>query len=113
MTESDDTTKKKTPARLPIRIDFVIAESRILDEETGKFGFLLVPDPRAWEKYTVNEVEGYRSKLDGYFVSIDELTSLAKQMVGMPITYKPPDYQDKEEYLRRSKKRLDEDVESK
>ena len=108
MTESKDAEKK-----IPVRIDFVIEEGKILDEKTGEFGFLLIPDPRVWEKYTLDGVEGYRSKLDSDFVSIDALASMAKQMVGMPITYKPPDYQDKDEYLRRSKKRLDEDDESK
>lgn len=108
MTKSKDAQKK-----IPVRIDFVIREGEIRDAKTGEFRFLLVPDPRVWEKHTLDGVEGYRSKLDSDFVSIHALVSMAKQMAGMSITYQPPDYQDKDEYLRRSKKRLDEDAKSK
>jgi hypothetical protein len=103
----------KKEEKFPVRIDFVIEEGKILNEETGEFEVLLVPDPRVWEKHSLNGEEGYLSKLDGYFISIKALESMAKQMAGMPITYKPLDYHDKEEYLRRSKKRLDENAESK
>jgi hypothetical protein len=108
MTSEPPNPKKPGEINIPnIRIDFVIEDSRI-NEETGEFRFLLVPDPQVWEKKTVNGVEGYVSKLDNYFISKDVLASTAKQMVGMPIKYNPPGFEGKQEYLQRSKKRLDE-----
>jgi hypothetical protein len=95
---------------LKIRMDFVIEASQMINEETGEFKCLLVPDPAVWEKTTINQgTEGYLNKIDNTFVSVDALKSLAEQIVGMPIKYEPPAFQGKEEYLQRSKKRLSED----
>lgn len=91
----------------PFRIDMVITDFKIIDEEKGIIGFTSVPDPRVWEKTVINGEEGYLHKLDNIFLTDKELAKAAPTMKGKPIYIEDIGVKNKTEYLRRSKKRIE------
>jgi len=95
--------KKKTL----FRIDQVITEIRVIDEEKGIIAFTAIPDPRKWERKVINGEDGFFNKLDNIFLSIDELKKALPQLAGKPIYMEKLVLHDKEKYLRRSKKRIE------
>jgi hypothetical protein len=83
-----------------------------VDEKKGLFRFLAVPDPRVWERRTVNGESGYWHKIDSIFLSDKELAKAAPTLKGKPIDVENIGLKNKDEYLRRSKKRIEGKPES-
>lgn len=103
---SEEESSQKASKKEKLRIDFIIEEAQVLDEEKGHFRFLLVPDPSVWERREVNGVKGYLNKMDNTFLSDSVLADSAAQLEGIPIKYRPADSIRKDEYLEKSKRRL-------
>jgi hypothetical protein len=91
----------------PLRIDMVITEVQVIDEEKGIIAFTSVPDPRVWEKTVIDGEKGYLHKLDGLFLSDKELAKAVPSLRGKPIYAEKIGIEDKEKYLRRSKTRIE------
>lgn len=85
----------------------VITKIEVIDKEKGLFKFQAIPDPRVWEKRIVNGEEGYWHKIDNVFLSEKELAKAAPTLKGKPIYYEEIGLKNKDEYLRRSKKRIE------
>jgi hypothetical protein len=100
------TEKKK------LRLDFVIKEVEVVDEKKHLVRFLAVPDPRVWERRTVNGEDGYWHKIDRIFLSDKEMAKAAPTLKGKPLGVENIGLKNKDEYLRRSKKRIEEKPES-
>ena len=92
-----------------MRLDMVIEEIEEVDKEKGLFKFRAVPDPRVWEKRTVNGEDGFWHKIDNIFLSNKELKKAAPKLAGKPIYVENIGIKSKEEYLRRSKKRIEKE----
>ena len=95
----------KESLRKKHRIDMVLKNFQVIDEEKGLLKVLLVPDPRVWEKRTINDKKGFWHTLDHIFLSEGELKKAAPTLAGKPITVENIGMR-KDEYLRRSKERI-------
>lgn len=105
--ESVGLTEKKK-----LRLDFVITDVEVIDEKKGLVRFRAIPDPRVWEKRIVNGEDGYWHKIDHIFLSNKELAKAAPTLKDKPIGVESIGIKDKDEYLRRSKKRIEGKPES-
>jgi hypothetical protein len=90
----------------------VITDVEVIDEKKGLIKFTVIPDPRIWERRTVNGKSGYWHKIDSIFLSDKELAKAAPTVKGKPIGVESIGLKNKDEYLRRSKKRIEEKPES-
>lgn len=86
----------------------IITEIQEVDKEKGIFRFKAIPDPRVWEKRTIDGEKGYWHKLDNIFISEKELARAAPTLVGKPIYLEKIGVKNKDEYLRRSRRRIEE-----
>ena len=96
------------PEKRRFRLDMVITNIEEVDKEKGVFKFRAIPDPRVWEKRTVDGEDGFWHKIDNVFLSEKELKKAAPTMAGKPIYIETIGVKNKDEYLRRSKKRIEE-----
>ena len=96
------------PEKRRFRLDMMITEIEEVDREKGLFRFRAIPDPRVWEKRTVNGKNGYWHKVDNIFLSEEELKNAAPTLKGKPIYVENIGMKNKNEYLRRSKKRIEQ-----
>jgi len=95
------------PEKRKFRLDMIITEIEKIDSEKGIFKFRAIPDPRVWEKKTINGEEGYWHKIDRIFLSKKELSKAAPTLKNKPIYVEEIGIKNKEEYLKRSKKRIE------
>ena len=96
------------PEKRRLRLDMIIEKIEEIDGEKGLFRFRAIPDPRVWEKKTVNGEDGFLHKIDNVFLSWEELKKATPTMAGKPIYVETIGVKNKDEYLRRSKKRIEE-----
>jgi hypothetical protein len=96
------------PEKRRFRLDMVITDIEEVDKAKGLFKFRAVPDPKVWEKRTVNGEDGFWHKIDNVFLSWEELKKATPTMTGKPIYVETIGVKNKDEYLRRSKKRIEE-----
>jgi hypothetical protein len=94
------------------RLDMVITDVEAVDEKKGLFRFKAVPDPRVWERKTIDGKSGYLHKIDKIFLTDEELKKAAPTLKGKPIDVENVGVKDKEKYLRRSKERIEGKSES-
>jgi hypothetical protein len=98
MPENKDIPKK-------LRIDMVIADFQMIDEEKGLFKMCMVPDPRFWEKKIVDGKTGFWHKEDKIFLSEEALKRAAPSLAGKPIYIENIGLPTKE-YLQKSRDRI-------
>jgi hypothetical protein len=94
------------------RLDMIISDVEAVDEKKGLFKFKVVPDPRVWERKTIDGKSGYFHKIDKIFLTDEELKKTAPTLKGKPIGVENVGVKDKEKYLRRSKERIEGKSES-
>jgi len=92
------------------RLDMVITKIEVVGEDRGArvYKFRMVPDPRVWEKKVVNGEQGYWHKIDNMFLSEKQLAQAAPTLRGKSISLESVGLKNKDEYLRRSKKRIED-----
>jgi hypothetical protein len=101
------TRGSKMSEKKKFRLDMVITDVEAVDEKKGLFRFKAVPDPRVWERRTINGEHGYWHKIDKVFLTDEELKRAAPTLKGKPMDVENVGVKNKEEYLRRSKNRIE------
>jgi hypothetical protein len=94
-----------------LRLDMVITKIEAVDEKKGLFKCVVIPDPRVWERKTIDGRSGYWHKIDRIFLSDEELKKAAPTLKGKPIDVETIGLK-KEDYLKRSKARIEGKSES-
>jgi hypothetical protein len=94
--------------RRKLRIDMVFKKIEEVDREKGLFKFLAIPDPRVWQRKTVNGESGYWHKFDKIFLSDKELKKAAPTLKNKPVYVENIGLKNRDEYLRRSKNRIEQ-----
>jgi len=95
------------PTKRKFRLDMIITKIEVIDKEKGLFRFQAIPDPRVWEKRVINGEEGYWHKIDKIFLPEKDLAKAAPTLKGKPIYLEEIGLKGKNEYLRRSKSRIE------
>ena len=92
------------------RIDVVIQEFKPIPGSDNRFQISMTPDPRVWELIEVDGKEAWYNKLEHFLMPMEEFKKLVMTMDGIPIVMSNVKVENIDDYLRKSKKRVKEDV---